>query len=72
MPRGKSTMNELSDDERHAMVLCHAFGLSHGEASEVTGMPLGTVKSHIKNIYYKLQVNSKADAIEKALKEKLI
>lgn len=31
-----------------------------------------TIKSHIKNIYFKLQVNSKADAIEKALKERLI
>ena len=38
----------LSDRERHAMVLCYAFGLSHGEASEVTGLPLGTIKSHIK------------------------
>lgn len=31
-----------------------------------------TAKSHIKNIYAKLHVNSKSDAIEKALKEKLI
>ena len=31
-----------------------------------------TVRSHIKNIYIKLEVNSKAQAIEKATKEKLI
>ena len=37
----------LSDEEQVAMVLCYAQGLSHGEASEVTGMPVGTIKSHI-------------------------
>lgn len=37
----------LDEDERIAMLLCYAAGFSHGEASEVTGMPLGTVKSHI-------------------------
>jgi RNA polymerase sigma-70 factor (ECF subfamily) len=37
----------LADDERTVMVLCYAQGLSHGEASEVTGIPVGTVKSHI-------------------------
>lgn len=31
-----------------------------------------TVKSHIKNIYFKLHVNSKADALEIARKNKLI
>jgi len=37
----------LSEEERATMVLCYAQGMSHGEASEVTGMPVGTVKSHI-------------------------
>jgi RNA polymerase sigma-70 factor (ECF subfamily) len=37
----------LSAEERTTMVLCYAVGLSHSEASEVTGIPVGTVKSHI-------------------------
>ncbi len=37
----------LSEDERMAMILNHAYGMSHGEISEITGMPLGTVKSHV-------------------------
>jgi len=38
----------LSADERLIMILCNAFGCSHAEASEVSGMPLGTVKSHLR------------------------
>ncbi|MFC4724589.1 RNA polymerase sigma factor [Glycocaulis abyssi] len=37
----------LGDEERACIVLCFASGLSHGETAEVTGLPLGTVKSHI-------------------------
>jgi RNA polymerase sigma-70 factor (ECF subfamily) len=37
----------LSEEERVAMVLCYAEGMSHGEASAITGLPVGTIKSHI-------------------------
>ena len=37
----------LSERERAVMVLNYAYGYSHGEVSELTGMPLGTVKSLI-------------------------
>ena len=47
-------------------------GKSYSIIAEELYIHKETVKSHIKNIYYKLQVNSKDAAIEKALKEKLI
>ncbi|MEZ4851711.1 MAG: LuxR C-terminal-related transcriptional regulator [Bacteroidia bacterium] len=31
-----------------------------------------TVRTHIKNIYKKLHANSRAEAVKKALKDKLI
>jgi RNA polymerase sigma-70 factor (ECF subfamily) len=37
----------LSLDQRAAVMLCLAYGFSHGEAAEALGMPLGTVKSHV-------------------------
>lgn len=38
----------LNPDERLCIVLAHAEGMSHSEISATTGLPLGTVKSHIK------------------------
>ncbi len=38
----------LTEGERVAMILCYAYGMSHREITELTGMPLGTVKSHIR------------------------
>ncbi len=38
----------LSEEERSVIVLSYACGCSHAEIVEVTGLPLGTVKSHIQ------------------------
>jgi DNA-binding NarL/FixJ family response regulator len=47
-------------------------GLSYKKIAETLFISLDTVRSHIKNIYQKLQVSSKSEAVVKALKEKLI
>jgi RNA polymerase sigma-70 factor (ECF subfamily) len=38
----------LSPEQRAAMALCFGEGMSHIEAAEALGLPLGTVKSHIQ------------------------
>jgi RNA polymerase sigma-70 factor (ECF subfamily) len=45
----------LKEEERIAIVLCYSCGMSHSEASEATGMPLGTVKSHVNRGRAKMQ-----------------
>ncbi len=52
LDRGLAT---LKDEERIAVVLCYSCGMSHSEAAEATGMPLGTVKSHVNRGRAKLQ-----------------
>ena len=41
-------LRALPAAERVCVSLCYGAGLSHAEAAEVTGAPLGTVKSHVK------------------------
>jgi RNA polymerase sigma-70 factor, ECF subfamily len=38
----------LPQDERLCLVLTYSEGMSHSEITTATGLPLGTVKSHIK------------------------
>ncbi|MEL7450642.1 MAG: sigma-70 family RNA polymerase sigma factor [Pseudomonadota bacterium] len=38
----------LKPEERDLMILVYGIGLTHSEASDVSGMPVGTVKSHIR------------------------
>ncbi len=41
-------LRALPPAERVCVSLCYGAGLSHAEAAEATGAPLGTVKSHVK------------------------
>jgi len=61
----------LSPRETQVLELL-AEGKSYSVIADELFIHKETVKSHIKNIYYKLQVNSKAAAIEVAKKNKLI
>jgi len=49
-----------------------ARGKSYTQIADILYVDKETIRSHIKNIYGKLEVHSKADAIEKATLEKLI
>ncbi|NET32708.1 MAG: hypothetical protein F6K19_11950 [Cyanothece sp. SIO1E1] len=48
------------------------WGLNYRSIAQQLFLSAHTVKSHIKNIYKKLHVNSRAEAVGKALKDKLI
>lgn len=48
------------------------YGKSHTQIAHFLSISKETVRTHLKNIYFKLDVNSKAQAIEKALDEKII
>ncbi len=40
-------LDKLTEAQRICVILCVASGLSHSEAAEMTGWPLGTIKSHV-------------------------
>lgn len=48
-------LKELTPTERLCVSLCHGAGLTHGEAAEALGAPLGTVKSQVKRGLEKLR-----------------
>lgn len=67
----KSNASPLSKRETEVLQLL-AAGNSYTMIADKLFINKETVRTHIKNIYQKLEVNSKAQAIEKASKEKLI
>jgi DNA-binding NarL/FixJ family response regulator len=67
----RNTKSPLSPRETEVLQLL-ATGKSYTMIAGELFIDKETVRSHIKNIYIKLEVNSKAQAIEKATKERLI
>ncbi len=58
--REKEVLNELCDGKSYKMV------------ADALNISRDTVRSHIRNIYKKLEVNSKSEAVAKALKNRLV
>ncbi|NIG56888.1 response regulator transcription factor [Chitinophaga sp. Cy-1792] len=61
----------LSPREKE-ILRCLVSGDTYKQISEHCHISVGTVRSHIMNIYRKLDVNSRSNAIVKAMKEHLI
>lgn len=67
----RSTESPLTTRETEVLHLI-AKGKSYKDIADLLFVHVETVKTHIKNIYFKLEVNNKAAAIEKGLKNKII
>jgi RNA polymerase sigma-70 factor (ECF subfamily) len=48
-------MRQVTPDQRACLTLAFAAGMSHAEIGAVTGLPVGSVKSHIFRGRQKLQ-----------------
>ncbi|WP_457324890.1 RNA polymerase sigma factor [Roseateles sp. P5_E11] len=53
-------MADLSEPQRHALLLCYGADLSHAEAALVLGWPLGTVKTQVLRAKAKLRAQLQA------------
>ncbi len=74
---GKTDEQRVSETfnltEREIEVLLHlSKGLSYEQIADNLCISYGTIRKHVENIYRKLQVNNKTEAISKAGKNKLL
>jgi len=51
----EQALAQLNSDETAAISLCHSYGFSHREVSDILDMPLGSVKSNISRGKTKLK-----------------
>jgi DNA-binding NarL/FixJ family response regulator len=66
-----ATPTDLTPREQEVLGLL-AQGFSYQKVGESLFISIDTVRNHVRNIYGKLQVNSKAEAVAKATKQGLV
>ncbi|HZI92865.1 MAG TPA: response regulator transcription factor [Patescibacteria group bacterium] len=72
-PEQGASPTRLDLTEREQQVLRSLVeGLSYKQAADILGISLGTVRTHVTSVYRKLQVHSVAEAVPRALKERLV
>jgi two-component system, NarL family, response regulator LiaR len=62
---------QLTERERDVLK-CLADGLNNNEIADKLFISLGTVKFHVSNIFHKLGVDSRVEAVKLALEQKLV
>jgi DNA-binding NarL/FixJ family response regulator len=67
----KAEFVRLTDKEKEILKLL-VDGLSYKMIADKTSLSIHTIHTHIRHIYEKLHVNSKSEAVAKALKNKLL
>ena len=65
-------MNQLGEKQRIPLVLRYFHNLSTAEIAEEMGVSENTINSHIKAVYSKLEVHSRAKAVRKVMEEKFL
>ena len=64
---------KLDLTEREQQVLqCLVKGLAYKQAADYLGISTDTVRTHIRGVYRKLQVHSVAEAVARAIREKIV
>lgn len=63
--------HDLSDRERDVLALL-VKGMNNNEIAETLYISLGTVKFHVRNIFMKLGVENRVEAVKLALKQHLV
>jgi DNA-binding NarL/FixJ family response regulator len=70
-PQALDGIEPLSNRESEILSLC-AKGLRYAEIASVLGLSVHTVNSHLKSVYRKLMVNSRAEAVYEARRNGLL